>query len=63
MLITVDLSLTRICIFCRWVELGVGFVELKRIITQVREADWKEGHAEAAASRAFQGFKEKQRIL
>lgn len=43
--------------------MGVGLGELKRIITQVREADWKEGHEETASSRAFQGFKEKQGIL
>lgn len=48
-LITVNLPLLRLCFFYSWVVWGAGFVEPKRIITQVREAERKARCEEAAS--------------
>lgn len=51
-LIAVNLSSLRLCFFYSWVVWG-AFVELKRIITQVREAEMKARCEEAASPTAF----------
>lgn len=51
-LIAVNLSPLRLCFFYSWVVWG-AFVEPKRIITQVREAERKARREEAASPRAF----------
>ena len=60
-LIAVNLPSLRLC-FYSWVVWGAGFVEPKRIITQVREAERK-ARCEKQHLQGLQGFTRKQGII